>query len=234
MTGEEAMLNHRVHAYIKVMVGFIAMFASVQAQGANVNGDGQPVNEGPFAEIVYIDIGPDETIECTAADPGYAYLDEEANGEETLPEDLSAPQILVEPPGFRVYRFRDGELPQKVAEVYFDENALGLDGHAYGAAGPFSTTIPNEQLVTLNSDTGNVEVLLLENTYDPDVNIDCTVFILDTEYQEGYYLDTTGQAVKKKAVKRKVAKANKRKVHKKKAKRKAAVKRKKAKRKTAG
>jgi hypothetical protein len=75
---------------------------------------------------------------------------------------------------------------------------------------------------------------LLENTYDPDLNIDCTVFFLDTEYQEGYYLDTTGQAVKKKAVKRKVAKANKRKVNKKKAKKKAAAKRKKAKRKYAG
>jgi hypothetical protein len=234
MTGEKAMLNHRVHAYIKVMVGFVAMFASVQAQGEIVNGDGQPVNEGPFAEIVYIDIGPDETIECTAADPGYAYLDEDANGEETLSENDSVPRIVVEPPGIRVFRFVESGLPQIIAEVYFDEDALGLDGHDYVAAGPFSTTPPPEQIVTLINDMGETEVLLLENTYDPDLNIDCTVFILDTEYQEGYYLDTTGQAVKKKAVKRKVAKANKRKVNKKKAKKKAAAKRKKAKRKYAG
>ena len=222
------MLNHRVHACIKVMVGFVAMFASIHAQGGGVNGNGQSASEGPFAEVVYVDIGPDETIECTAADPGYAYLDEEDNDQVALSEDISDPLIKVEPPGFRVYRLREGGLPQIIAEVYFDEDALGLDGHAYGEAGPFSTTIPDEQLVTLNTGTGDVEVLLLENTYDPDVNIDCTVFSLDTGYTAGYYLDATGQAVKKKrAVKRKIAKANKRKVHKKRAKRKATAKRRK-------
>ena len=222
------MINHRVHAFIKVMVGFVAMFAFVPAQGEIVNGDGMHTQQGPFAEVVYIDIGPDETIECTAADPGYAYLDEDANGEETLPENDTVPQIVIEPPGIRVFRFVESGLPHVVAEGYFDEDALGLDGHDYVAAGPFTTTPSPEQIVILNNDMGETEVLLLENTYDPDLNIDCTVFMVDPEYTEGYYLDTTGQAVKKKAVKRKVAKANKRKVHKKKAKRKAAVKRKKA------
>ena len=230
------MINNRLHVYIKLMVGFVAMFAFVQAQGQNVNGDGLLTQQGPFAEVVYVDIGPDETIECTAAQYGYALLDEEENGEQILPESDSVPQIVIEPPGIRVFRFVEYGPPQVVAEVYFDEDALGLDGHDYVAAGPFSTTSPppSEQIVILNNDMGETEVLVLENTYDPDLNIDCTVFMVDPEYSEGYYLDTTGQAVKKKAVKRKVAKANKRKVNKKKAKRKAAAKRKKAKRKAAG
>lgn len=228
------MINHILHVYTRLMVGFVAMFAFVQAQGEIVNGNDQLTQQGPFAEVVYVDIGPDETIECTAAQYGYALLDEEDNGEQILPETDPVPQIVIEPPGIRVFRFVEYGPPQLIDEVYFNEDALGLDGHDYVVAGPFSTTPPPEQIVTLENDMGETAVYLVENTYDPDLNIDCTVFMVDQEYSEGYYLDTTGQAVKKKAVKRKVAKANKRKVNKKKAKKKAAAKRKKAKRKAAG
>lgn len=229
------MLSHSIRTCTKVMVGFVAMFVFVHAQGEIPNGDGLLTQEGPFAEVVYIDIGADESIECIAADPGYAYIDDTVTEQAIMTEDYSIPQIVVEPPGIRVFQFENG-LPEKIDELFFDEEALGLDGHAYVATVPFPTPpIPSpEQLLTLTTDNGDTKVVLLENTYDPDLNIDCTVFSLDTDNTDGYYLDSTGQTVKKKAVKRKVAKANKRKVNKKKAKKKAAVKRKKAKRKAAG
>jgi len=216
------------------MVGFVGMLTTVQAN--EMIGNNSAVDDGPTVEVVYIDIGPDETIECMAVDPGYAYLDEENDDEALLSDVISDPPPVPVPVVVSAYTFGEGGLPTQVDEGIFNEDDLALDGHASVELGPFSTTpIPQEQIITLNTDTG-VQVVMLENTLDPDVDVTCTVFTTEFDFTgsaTGYYLDASGQAVKKKVVKRKVAKANKRKVKKKAVKRKAAAKRKKAKRKAA-
>ena len=224
------MLKHRVQTCIKVMVGVVAMFATVQAN--EVLGIDPAVDNETIVEVVYIDIGPDETIECMAVDPGYAYLDEESNEATLLFDVFSDPPVPV-PVVVSAYTFGEGGLPTQVDERIFNENDLALDGHASVELGPFSTApIPQDQIITLNTDTG-VQVVMLENTFDPDVDVTCTVFTTEFDFTgsaTGYYLDATGQAVKKK-VKKKVAQANKRMVKKKAVKKKAAAKRKVAKRK---
>ena len=216
-------------------MAFVALFVSVQAQGqmANSTGstettNGTTVDPGPYAEHVYVDIGADDIIECNATGVGYIYIDgeDDGNGQDTLADEaILASPYIVEAPAFGVYAFPKGGLPELLDMVYFDEMALGLYGSDSGSIVP----IPQEKAAILNTDSGPAFVLL-GSTWDPDVDIDCTVFT----YLDVYDFDaTTGAVVKKKAVKRKIAKANKRKVHKKATKRKAAAKRKKAIRKAA-
>lgn len=218
------MLTHRVRTGIKVMVGFAAMFASVQAN--EENGLDPVASEGPTVEIALVDVERDAFIECTAFDAGYAFIENGINDGAIVYEDYSDTPMPMEPPGFIVYQFREGQLPVKVGEFLFDEDALAMYGHAYGSLGPFSNTLPDDQIVTFNTENGDVQVVMLENT--TGVDMECSVFTYtsdDTGSTFGYTVETSG-AAKKKVVKRKVAK--KKAVKKKAARKKAVVKRKKA------
>ena len=218
------MLTHRVRTGIKVMVGFAAMFASVQAN--EETGLDPVASEGPTVEIALVNVERDAFIECTAFDAGYAFIEEGLNDGAIVYEDYSDTPMPMEPPGFIVYQFREGQLPVKVDEFLFNEDALAMYGHAYGSLGPFSDTLPDDQIVTFNTENGDVQVVMLENT--TGVDMECSVFTYtsdDTGSTFGYTVETSG-AAKKKVVKRKVAK--KKAVKKKAARKKAVVKRKKA------
>jgi hypothetical protein len=218
------MLIHRVHTGIKVMVGCIAMLATVQAnEGDVMDPDG---SEGPTVQIALVDVERDAFIECTAFDAGYAWIENGINDDVIVFEDHSDTPMPMEPPGFIVYQFREGQLPVKVGEFLFDEDDLAMHGHAYGSLGPFSNTLPDDQIVTFNTENDDVQAVLLENS--TGVDIECSVFTYisdDTGSTIGYSVDASG-AAKKKAVKRKVTK--KKAVKKKATRKKAAVKRKKA------
>lgn len=214
---------HKFHLYFSILTGLVAVCAAFPSQGENIiNGTTAP--DGPYAEIVYVDVGPDDTIQCVADDPGYVYLMDQANG--TIDVDTMTlydedPPLIVESPGVRLFRL-NGTLPELVADLHFDEKTLAENGHAFVEAGPFQTP-PPEQIVTLTNGDGDLQVLLLETPYIPGLHFDCTVFEME-EVMDG----STGLVAKKKAAKKKVAKANKRKVHKKKALKKAIAKKKKA------
>ena len=218
------MSTHRVHAGIKVMVGFAAMFASVQAN--EENGLDPTGSEGPTVEVALVDVERDAFIECTAFDAGYAFIENGNNDGVTVFEDHSDTPMPMEPPGFIVYQFREGQLPVKAAEHLFDEGELAMYGHAYGSLGPFSNTLPDDQIVTFNNENGDVQVVMLENT--TGVDMECSVFTYISDFTGsaiGYSVDASGVGTKK-VVKRKVAK--KKAVKKKAARKKAVVKRKKA------
>jgi hypothetical protein len=219
------MSTHRVHAGIKIMVGFAAMFASVQAN--EDNGLDPAGSEGPTVEIALVDVESDAFIECTAFDAGYLWIENGINAGVTVFEDYSNTPMPMEPPGFIVYQFREGQLPVKAAEHLFDEDELAMYGHASGRLGPFSNTLPDDQIVTFNTENGDVQVVILENT--TGVDMECSVFTFIPDFTGsaiGYSVDASSVVPKKKAVKRKVAK--KKAVKKKAATKKAAVKRKKA------
>lgn len=209
------MLTHRVRTGIKVMVGFAAMFASVQAN--EETGLDPVASEGPTVEIALVNVERDAFIECTAFDAGYAFIEEGLNDGAIVYEDYSDTPMPMEPPGFIVYQFREGQLPVKVGEFLFDEDDLAMHGHAYGSLGPFSNTLPDDQIVTFNTENGDVQAVMVENT--TGVDIECSVFAFTSA------VETSG-AAKKKVVKRTVAK--KKAVKKKAARKKAVVKRKKA------
>ena len=209
------MLTHRVRTGIKVMVGFAAMFASVQAN--EETGLDPVASEGPTVEIALVNVERDAFIECTAFDAGYAFIEEGLNDGAIVYEDYSDTPMPMEPPGFIVYQLIEGQLPVKVGEFLFDEDDLDMHGHAYGSLGPFSNTLPDDQIVTFNTENGDVQSVLVENT--TGVDIECSVFAFTSA------VETSG-AAKKKVVKRTVAK--KKAVKKKAATKKAVVKRKKA------
>jgi len=216
---------HKVHKYFSVLAGFIAMGVSLPSQGAVPINGGVTVPEGPYAEIVYIDVGPGDTVQCVADDPGYIYLPDLDNGtidSNTLPQVYDEPTIAMESPAVRLFRL-NGSLPELVADLPFNEKTLAETGHAFVEAGPFQTTPPPEQILTLTNGNGDTQVLLLETTYSTDLHFDCTVFEMVDTMDE-----STGIVAKKKAAKKKVAKANKRKVHKKKALKKAVLRKRKA------
>jgi hypothetical protein len=213
------------------MVGLAAMFA--YAEATEVDGTGDAQNEGPFVEVTYLDAVPGDTVDCTALDVGYLYLEENGANDAAIlseNENFSDPPMPMEPPGFNVYHFPDGKLPEIIGTFQFDEEQLALYGHAYGTLPLYP--LPDEQLAIINNtSTDSSIVVVLENTLN-GVHIDCTTFSLDSDSTAnalGYYPDVTTQSVKKKrAIKKKVAKANKRKVVKSKAKKKAAAKKRKA------
>jgi hypothetical protein len=210
------MINHRLHVYIKFMLGFVAMFAFVQAQG-QIPDDREL---GPFDELVGIDVGVDDKIVCTAAEYGAALLEGEDNDPETLPEIGLVQEFVIDQPlWIKIYRLVEDGLPLKIAEASFSVDAMATNGHDSVEVVP----LPSDQIVTLNNDMGGTEFLLLANSFAGEyVDIDCTVFY--PEYTEEYYLDTTGQVAM--TVKKKVNKANKRKVNRKKAKAKRAARKK--------
>jgi hypothetical protein len=209
------------------VAGLVAVFASAQSSGQSAP-DLTTGGEGPFSEVIYVDTGPLDWFKCIASDPGYVDLGDGTNDEAILAEEVSAPTIIVEPPGIRIFRL-NGELPELLFHENFDEENLNLNGHASITAGPFiAPPPPPEQIVAVTADgldstDGAFALLELESTFNPDVHIDCTLFTEEDEMDPGI-----GMTIKKTAVKKKIAKANKRKVNKKKARKKAAVKRKKA------
>ena len=69
------MLNHRVHTGIKVMVGFVAMLAYAEANEGDQYGTTPTTIEDPMVEVVVIQFGPDEVIECTWNHPGYSFIE---------------------------------------------------------------------------------------------------------------------------------------------------------------
>ncbi len=227
----------KVHNCIKMMVGSVAasVAAIATAQPNEVIAMNPAAEEGPAVEVVYVDIGQGETIECMAVDPGYAFLDVDVNGDDGfLAYELSDPpepmSIMV---SANTFPEQDG-LPMQVVEHTFKDDVLALHGHASVELGPFSmpptpSPLPNDQILTVNGDAG-LQVVMLENTLDPDVDVTCTIFTMEDMEEDGtgYYVDATGQAVKKKVVRRKIAKAKKKAVRKKATRKKAASKRRKA------
>ena len=215
------MLNYKLRNYIQVMVAAVAMFASVHVRGEIVNGENQPA-EGLPAEFAYVDVGSDDTIVCTAVEPGYALLEELdlVDDEATTPDDFSSSLVEVE---VNVYWLQEGELPTLIDYGIFDSVDMASVGHDSLELGPFQTTLPDEQIVTFTN-KDEVRVVILENTDHSDVHIDCTVFELDDSQEiVGSDQGATKQVVKKKRkVKKKITK--KRKVRKQVAKKKAAAK----------
>lgn len=235
------MLDHSCQVVTKAVLALAVLFTSVQAQGVVPSDPGliadvspTTVDPGPYVEQVYVNIGPDDSIECYAIGVGYTQLNEEDNGDNgdvLSDEAILESQIIIEPPSFSIYAFPEGKLPVQLNTFLFDEEALNLYGSASGEVTPLPTPVPQERAAILNTSTGTPVFMLLETPFNPDVHTDCTVFELADEFDVDAI---TGEAVKKKVAKKKVAKANKRKVHKKATKRKATAKRKKAVGKAAG
>ncbi|TNF92082.1 MAG: hypothetical protein EP297_14070 [Gammaproteobacteria bacterium] len=240
--GGGAMPDHSCHIFTKAVLGFAVLFASGQAQGVVpgdpglIETDVSPptIDPGPYVEQVYVNIGPDDSVECYAIGVGYTQLNEEdngGNGDVLSDEAILSSPYDIEPPSFSIYAFPEGKLPVQLNTFIFDEEALNLYGSASGEVTPLPTPVPQERAAILNTSTGAPFFMLLETPWNPDVHTDCTVFELVDQFEVDAL---TGEAVKRKVAKKKVAKANKRKVHKKATKRKATAKRRKATRKAAG
>jgi hypothetical protein len=205
---EGIMLNHRVHTCFKVMVGCAAMLATVQAN--EVGGINPSDYEGPTVEVVSATFGAYDSLTCTAVEFGYLFLEPQDLVDDGTPEPgitLETMATEEEVHGFRVYML-DSELPELVAEVIFDAEQLALNGSAEGS---FSM---NDQIVAFTTNNGSYTAVI-ENTFDPDVGIDC--YLLRTDM-------STGSERRLEVINN----SNKRKVKKAAARKKAATKRKKA------
>jgi hypothetical protein len=194
--------NRRVPASVSFLVGLVTLTASVQAQAVELDTD--------KIQVVLITIGPYDELTCEIVDPGYAFLEQEDSTDDgtALPQAYDADMNY----RFIVYNLKAGQLPEKIKEVAFNRENLDM----YGYDRKSFVMDGDGPVITLTDGTTNGGyTVMLENTDNPNVPIDCAI----VRYSDGKreVIDNSRKRSIKKAPARKKAAAKKKAAPKKKA-----------------